>query len=99
MEDLLRTGFDPNRGLFLQNDDGELYPNPGAMYLYPETFEQHYKFLGKILGRMIFQRSLVKLPLASFFLSKIIRGGVNNVELSELQSLDPELYRYFAMCL
>ena len=43
---------------------------------------------------MIFQRSLSNLPLASFFISKVIRGGTSNVELSELQSLDPILYRY-----
>ena len=43
LEDLLRTGFDPNLGLFLQNENGELYPNPGAIYLYPDSYRQHYK--------------------------------------------------------
>ena len=45
LEELLRTGFDPNRGLFLQSDSGELYPNPGAKFLFPDTYQQHYKFV------------------------------------------------------
>ena len=73
LEDLLTTGFDPNRGLFMVNQNGDLYPNPAAATLYPDTYRSHYRFLGKILGRLIFQRSLVRLPLASFFLSKLLR--------------------------
>jgi ubiquitin-protein ligase E3 C len=92
LEDLLTTGFDPNRGLFMVNQNGDLYPNPAAATLYPDTYRSHYRFLGKILGRLIFQRSLVRLPLASFFLSKLLRGNTG-VDLSELQSLDPEIYR------
>jgi len=73
LEDLLATGFDPNRGLFMVNQNGELFPNPAAAELYPDTFKTHYAFLGRILGRLIFQRSLVRLPLASFFVSKLLR--------------------------
>lgn len=94
LEELIKTAFDPNRGLFLQNSRDELYPNPESHVFFPDSFEKHYEFVGKVLGRMIFQRSLVNLPLAGFFISKIIRGGNTHVELSELQSLNPEFYRY-----
>ena len=73
LEDVLAVGFDPNRGLFLKNANEELYPNPAAQALYPDTYRQHYRFLGSILGRLIFEKHLVKLPLASFFVAKLLR--------------------------
>ena len=71
LEDLLRTGFDPERGLFMVNQNEDLYPKPAAARLDLDT--SHYRFLGKFLGLLIFQRSQVRLPLASFFRLKLLR--------------------------
>jgi ubiquitin-protein ligase E3 C len=49
-----------------------------------------FEFLGRILGKAIFDRILVDLPLATFFLSKLL-GEPNYTD--DLESLDPEMYR------
>jgi hypothetical protein len=41
----------------------------------------------------LFEGHLVELPLASFFLSKLLGQQTVNVDIDHLSSLDPELYR------
>jgi ubiquitin-protein ligase E3 C len=94
LNELLKTAFDPNRGFFRYSYDKLLYPNPQATVLEPDPakFAQHYFFLGRILGKAIYEKMLVELPFAAFFLSKIL-GRHGNVDIHHLVSLDPELYR------
>lgn len=42
-EALLQAAFDPKVGLMLQNENGELYPNPFVSQIYPDSFEAYYK--------------------------------------------------------
>ena len=51
LSELLKTGFDPNRGLFLSTTDRLLYPNPQAAVLM-DNFTKHYYFLGRMLGKV-----------------------------------------------
>ena len=51
LNELLKTGFDPNRGFFSQTTDRLLYPNPQASVL-TEDFTKHYYFLGRMLGKV-----------------------------------------------
>ena len=51
LNELLKTGFDPNRGFFSQTTDRLLYPNPQASILV-EDFTKHYYFLGRMLGKV-----------------------------------------------
>lgn len=51
LSELLKTGFDPNRGFFKYTADRTLYPNPDACLLV-ENFTAHYYFLGRILGKV-----------------------------------------------
>lgn len=51
LNELLKTGFDPNRGFFSQTTDRLLYPNPQASVLV-EDFTKHYYFLGRMLGKV-----------------------------------------------
>lgn len=55
LSELLKTGFDPNRGLFLSTTDRLLYPNPQAALLM-DNFTQHYFFLGRMLGKVFFNK-------------------------------------------
>ena len=41
----------------------------------------------------LYENMLVELPLASFFLSKLLGQKSANVDIDHLQSLDPELYK------
>lgn len=51
LSELLKTGFDPNRGLFLMTTDRLLYPNPQSVSLM-DKYTKHYFFLGRMLGKV-----------------------------------------------
>lgn len=97
LSELLKAGFDPMRGFFISSKDHELYPNPSAKVLFsglPEGYEIHFEFLGKMLGKAIYEKVMVELPFASFFLAKILsRQNPSDVDWHNLASLDPVLYK------
>lgn len=92
MNELLRTTFDPNRGLFRCTNDRRHYPNPGVALL-PDYRDhaKHYAFAGRMLAKAIYEGMLVELPLAVFFLEKILSPG--DLDIHHLASLDPLVYR------
>ncbi|CAH1133303.1 unnamed protein product [Ceutorhynchus assimilis] len=89
LNEVLKTAFDPNRGFFCMTADNTLYPNPNV-HLIVENFPEHYKFIGRLVGKAIFENILVDLPLAEFFLAKLL---VDRASACYLKSLDPVLYR------
>eukprot|EP00899_Mesostigma_viride_P019367 jgi/Mesvir1/27431/Mv07221-RA.2 len=89
LELLCKAAFDPQHGLFRVTSDNMLYPNPASHLVYPDH-AKYFTFLGRILGKAMYEGILVELPFAKFFLSKLL-GKLNS--LSDLASLDPELYR------
>ncbi|XP_067628842.1 ubiquitin-protein ligase E3C [Eurosta solidaginis] len=91
LSELIKTAFDPNRGFFMVTTDNKLYPNPDAADIEPD-YEKHYYFIGRILGKAIYENLLVELPLAEFFLTKLA-GKYADVDIHQLASLDPELYK------
>lgn len=97
LSELLKTGFDPMRGFFKSTADQYLYPNPSANVLFrslPERYETHYEFLGRMLGKAMFEKIIVELPLADFFLAKLLaRKYSSDIDLHHLASLDPMLYK------
>ncbi|CAB1349479.1 unnamed protein product [Coregonus sp. 'balchen'] len=92
LNELLKSGFNPNQGFFKTTNDGLLYPSPTAQMLVGDSFARHYYFLGRILGKALYENMLVELPFASFFLSKLL-GTSADVDIHHLASLDPEMYR------
>lgn len=91
LSELLKTSFDPNRGFFRLTKDNMLYPNP-TVQLLVDDFPKHYYFIGRILGKALYENLLVELPFAEFFLSKIV-GRQSDVDVHHLASLDPIMYR------
>lgn len=89
INEVLKTAFDPNRGFFLMTADNTLYPNPNV-HLIVDNFTDHYYFIGRLVGKAIFENILVDLPLAEFFLAKLL---VDRASAHYLKSLDPVLYR------
>ena len=51
MNELLKSSFNPIRGLFKLTSDSYLYPNPNIAFI-DENFGRHYYFLGRILGKV-----------------------------------------------
>ncbi|XP_053323688.1 ubiquitin-protein ligase E3C [Spea bombifrons] len=92
LNELLKSGFNPNQGFFKTTNEGLLYPNPAAQMLVSDSFARHYYFLGRMLGKALYENMLVELPFASFFLSKLL-GTSADVDIHHLASLDPEMYR------
>lgn len=92
LSELLKTAFDPTRGFFLLTLDNTLYPNPGA-HLIAENYQTHYYFIGRMLGKALYENLLVEVPLAGFFLSKLLGRSSSSAEIHHLDSLDPELCR------
>uniref|UniRef100_A0A1E1WF09 Ubiquitin-protein ligase E3C n=2 Tax=Pectinophora gossypiella TaxID=13191 RepID=A0A1E1WF09_PECGO len=94
LSELLKSAFDPNRGLFRLTRDNMLYPNPGVHLLY-DDFPMHYYFVGRMLGKALYENLLTELPLAEFFLGKLC--STREPDVHALASLDPGLYRGLLM--
>ncbi|XP_067028528.1 ubiquitin-protein ligase E3C-like [Acropora muricata] len=92
LSQLLKAGFDPNIGFFKSTHERLLYPNPQAGLL-ANDYLKHCHFLGRMLGKAIYENMLVELPFASFFLCKLLSKQGTNVDIHQLESLDPEMYR------
>ncbi|XP_018496472.1 ubiquitin-protein ligase E3C [Galendromus occidentalis] len=90
--ELLKTSFDINRGFFKTTADNLFYPNPSVHLIVPKS-QEHYYFMGKMLGKAIYEFMLVELPLAEFFLSKMLAWHGSDLDIHHLASLDPVLYK------
>ncbi|KAF7312618.1 HECT-domain-containing protein [Mycena indigotica] len=85
---LCREVFDTDRGLWLANKKNELYPNPHTYAVEPHNLNW-YRFIGRIIGKAMYEGILVDIAFAGFFLAKWL--GKQSF-LDDLASLDPELY-------
>ncbi|KAI6044738.1 HECT-domain-containing protein [Pisolithus marmoratus] len=86
---LCKEVFDTNRGLWLETKKNEIYPNPHAYA--SETYNlSWYRFIGRILGKALYEGILVEVAFAGFFLAKWLD---KQSFLDDLASLDPDLYQ------
>lgn len=84
--------------LFVENGRHELYPNPMIGLKYQHRIESskqlehlnYINFMGKVLGKCLYERVLVDVAFATFFLTKFNTGYKNSFD--DLISLDAELY-------
>ncbi|KAG8812122.1 hypothetical protein FRC17_002178 [Serendipita sp. 399] len=86
---LSREVFDTNRGLWLATQQQELYPNSHSYAKEPHQLNW-YRFIGRVLGKALYEGILVDVSFAGFFLAKWL--GKQSF-LDDLASLDPELYQ------
>lgn len=92
LTNVIRAGFNPDFGLFKSTANSNIYPNPASEMSGPGELHLHYiAFLGRMVGKALYEGILVELPLATFFLNKLL-GRPNQV--GDLYSLDPELARH-----
>jgi len=91
VDSLASEAFDPaKRGLFRENEDHVLSPNPGAAVA-GGAHLRHFAFLGRVLGFAVYHQILVKPSLALPFLSKLLD---RTCAIDDLASLDAELHRH-----
>ncbi|QRW00494.1 HECT-domain (ubiquitin-transferase) [Ceratobasidium sp. AG-Ba] len=81
---LAKETFDSNHGLWLANKQQELYPNPHP-YAKESGQLEWFRFIGRVLGKALYEGILVDIAFAPFFLAKSY--------IDDLASLDPELYQ------
>lgn len=92
LSELLKTAFNPNRGFFCVTNINQLYPNPHVDMLFDNS-DAHYFFIGRMLAKALYEQLLVELPLAAFFLVKLLGRRLDSVDVHYLHTLDPQLYR------
>merc|ERR1712232_879445 len=67
-----------------------LYPNPSSAVVHGDEHLQLYVFMGRVVGKALFENITVQPKFTHFFLSKLL-GHFNS--LNDLPSLDEELYK------
>eukprot|EP00667_Euglena_gracilis_P001675 EG_transcript_1674 len=87
--ELSKQAFSEIYGMFLSTPDKTLYPNP-AVSTVVESPHSKYQFLGKLLGKALYEGILVEIPLARFFINALL--GLPN-KLMDVVSFDRELYK------
>ncbi|GMF47497.1 unnamed protein product [Phytophthora fragariaefolia] len=93
--DLSTLAFDLQYGLFLTTHDQLLYPNPNSASNHFSRESDHltmFQFVGRILGKALYEGIVVQPKFAHFFLSKLLHSFNH---LNELPSLDPEIYKSY----
>ncbi|KAL3269176.1 hypothetical protein HHI36_008261 [Cryptolaemus montrouzieri] len=93
LEETLKKVIDPSLNLFKTTSEERLYPSP-ISYL-QDNHLGLFEFVGRMLGKAVYEGIVVDVPFASFFLSQV-SGQTSQARYSyvdELPSLDLELYR------
>ena len=91
--DLSTQSFDPNYALFLVTEqDGCLYPNPSSRAAHGQDSIVLFQFLGRILGKSLYEGITIQPQFAHFFLS-FLKGDYNYLHmLPDLHTMDATLY-------
>nr|CAD7199399.1 unnamed protein product [Timema douglasi] len=93
LEETIKRVFDPSLNLFRVTSEERLYPSPTS-YM-QDNHLQLFEFVGRMLGKAVYEGIVVDVPFASFFLSQVLGQQHQALysSMDELPSLDPELYR------
>lgn len=89
MDALAEQAFDPSYGFFNVTEDHLLHPNPSSRAVSADHLS-HYEFIGRVLGKAVYEQILVKPQFALFFLNKLL-DRTNHID--DLYTLDPQLYK------
>ncbi|XP_076674056.1 ubiquitin-protein ligase E3B isoform X3 [Andrena cerasifolii] len=93
LEETIKKVFDPSLNLFKATSENRLYPSPTSSM--QDNHLQLFEFVGRMLGKAVYEGIVVDVPFASFFVSQFSgqTGGALYSWLDELASLDRDLYR------
>lgn len=91
---LAGQAFNPEYGLFKGTEQALLFPNPQAESSNPFAETIHhlhlFEFIGRMIGKAIYDGILIELRLAPFFLRKLLG---KEMYFDDLESLDADLYK------
>ncbi|KAK2710457.1 hypothetical protein QYM36_011849 [Artemia franciscana] len=93
LEETLKRIFDPSLNLFKMTSEQKLYPSPSSYMT--ENHLELFEFVGRMLGKAVYEGITVDIQFAPFFLHQLL--GQSSLAaysaLDDLASLDPDLYR------
>lgn len=88
LTEVLKKGFHPYLPFFSTTEEQTLYPNPSVYTVKPDA-DMHYHFLGRLLGRLLYDKLLVDLSLSKVFLARVLSihhdSHISNQYLSQLE--------------
>ena len=90
--DLSNIAFDVNYALFKNTDGNLMYPNPSSKFVHGTDHVVLFEFLGRILGKALYENITIQPQFAHLFLS-FLRGDHTYLHLlTDLSTIDPQLY-------
>ncbi|CAF4491541.1 unnamed protein product [Rotaria sp. Silwood2] len=91
IQEVTRQAFDPAFNLFKVTENRTLYPSPISDRT--ENYLYLFNFIGKILGKAVYEQIVLDIELAPFFLRHLIsRKNLNYSCFDDLMFLDRDLY-------
>ncbi|CAI8030927.1 Ubiquitin-protein ligase E3B [Geodia barretti] len=92
LEETLNLAFNPALNLFKANTEGHLFPS--WLSGVNENHLQLFQFVGKMVGKAVYEGIVVDIPLAPFFLSHLLKRNHSAYYnyLDELSSFDEQIY-------
>ncbi|XP_076363103.1 ubiquitin-protein ligase E3B [Tachypleus tridentatus] len=93
LEETIKRVFNPSLNLFKVTSEQRLYPSPTSCI--QENHLSLFEFVGKMLGKALYEGIVVDVPFSSFFLTQVLghQHSALYSSIDELPSLDPDLYR------
>eukprot|EP00760_Papus_ankaliazontas_P009304 PhM_4_TR14008/c0_g1_i1/m.13415/K10589/UBE3C; ubiquitin-protein ligase E3 C len=88
--ELCKEAFSVGHGLFKSTDEHGLFPNALSEQLFGSNHLEYFTFIGRLLGKAIYEKILIDIPLAKFFRNLLLQRSNT---FSDLASYDPTLYR------
>merc|ERR1712038_1168044 len=93
LEETIKKVFDPSLNLFCTTSEERLYPSPLSHLT--DNHLDLFEFVGKMIGKAVYEGIVVDVPFASFFLTQVLGHDHNAMYsyLDEMTSADPELHK------
>eukprot|EP00929_Paragymnodinium_shiwhaense_P116623 TRINITY_DN8630_c0_g2_i1.p1 TRINITY_DN8630_c0_g2~~TRINITY_DN8630_c0_g2_i1.p1 ORF type:complete len:1054 (+),score=261.76 TRINITY_DN8630_c0_g2_i1:60-3221(+) len=87
---ICRVMFSPEFGLFSVTDAQTLYPSVAAFWAHGPKAADFYTFLGKVVGKAIYEMFLLEPQFSRVFLNRLL-GRINEVD--DIAALDAQLHK------
>jgi ubiquitin-protein ligase E3 C len=94
---LTKKAFGGEYGLFLETPDRLLYPNPHS-HRASENHLGHFEFLGRVIGKAMYEGILVEVPFANFFLYAFTLSAASEFCVAAVMLLAHRLLCIASLC-
>jgi len=93
LEETIKKVFDPGLNLFCTSSEERLFPSPLSNIT--DNHLDLFEFVGRMIGKAVYEGIVVDVPFASFFLTQVLGHDHSALYsyLDEMPSSDPELHK------